>query len=53
MAVLDRVDVDVIHVTGEVVFTADQVFPEAALPDAALAFLVASSVDVFADGNAT
>jgi hypothetical protein len=36
--VLDRVDVDVIDVTGEVALIANGMFPVTALPDAALAF---------------
>jgi len=40
VSVLHGIDVDVIHVTGEIVLVADDVFPETALPNAALAFLV-------------
>jgi len=35
--VLDRVEMDVIHMSGIVAFVADRVFPIAPLPDAALA----------------
>ena len=35
VAVLYRVEVNVIHVTSEIVLVADRVLPEAALPDAA------------------
>jgi hypothetical protein len=35
---LDRVDMNVIGVTGEIVVIADSVLPIAPLPDAALAF---------------
>ena len=37
MPVLDRIEVQVIHVVGVVPFIADGVFPEAPLPDASLA----------------
>lgn len=36
IAVLDWVEVDIIHVRGEILVVADRVFPEAPLPDAAL-----------------
>ena len=38
MAVLDRVDLDVIEVTGEIFLVSDEVFPKPSLPDAAFAF---------------
>src|SRR3970040_2098578 len=38
MAVFDRVEVDVVHVSLPIILIAQGVVPEAALPDAALAF---------------
>jgi hypothetical protein len=35
---LDRVDMDIIHMTGKIVLVADGMLPIAPLPDAAFAF---------------
>ncbi|MCY1295741.1 hypothetical protein D3C85_1361560 [compost metagenome] len=48
---LTRVVVDVIHMPGEVVFVANAVFPEAALPDAAFAFAGAAFRHALVDGQ--
>jgi hypothetical protein len=40
-AVFYRVEMNIVHVAGEVVFVSDGVFPETALPDVAFALLVA------------
>ena len=37
MTMLDRIDVDVIDVPGEIIFIGDEMFPKPALPHAALA----------------
>lgn len=51
MAVLDRVDVDVIEVTGKIFLVGDEVFPKPSLPDAAFAFAAATGTDSFAGGH--
>src|SRR4051812_13352075 len=48
MAVLHRIEVDVVDMTREVVFVAQRVFPIAPLPDAALA-LAATTVGYLLD----
>ena len=44
---LDWIEVNVIHVLSKIAVIADRVFPEAALPDAALALTRAASGNVF------
>ena len=50
-AVLDGIDVAVFDMAAEILFVADQVLPEATLPDAAFAARNASRVAQFSCGN--
>src|ERR1700738_4155637 len=50
-AVLDRIDVAVLDVAAEILFVADQVFPEPTLPDAAFAARNANRAAQFSLGN--
>ena len=53
MAVSYRIEVDVIHVPGEVGVVADGVFPETPLPDTAFAGVLAARREPFAIRNAS
>jgi hypothetical protein len=49
IAVLDRVEVNVIRVSSKIAAIADRMLPEAALPDAAFAFARAAGRNALAE----